>query len=75
MKSWIKIDGDKTTIEKSYLDKKRMNWSQLHSSQEYISYPTKRKDGWLEIELGEFFRKRGEDNYEVEITQLSGHWN
>lgn len=46
-----------------------MNWSQ-----EYISYPTKRKDGWLEIELGEFFSKRGEDNIEVETTQLSGHW-
>ncbi|CBI38319.3 unnamed protein product, partial [Vitis vinifera] len=46
---------------------------ELHSAEERIPYPTQRKDGWLEIELGEFLSRGGED-IEVEITQLDSHW-
>ncbi|KAG6703314.1 hypothetical protein I3843_07G074200 [Carya illinoinensis] len=38
-------------------------------------YPKKRGDGWLEIELGEFFN--GEENGELEMSVLElkgGHW-
>ncbi|KAL6345074.1 hypothetical protein AAG906_013557 [Vitis piasezkii] len=66
VKSSIKI-GDETTARRSYL-KRRMR----HSAEERIPYPTERKDGWLEIELGEFLSK-GED-IEVEITPLFYQW-
>ncbi|XP_010241130.1 PREDICTED: putative F-box protein PP2-B12 isoform X2 [Nelumbo nucifera] len=39
-------------------------------------YPQERKDGWLEIQMGEFFNDRGEDG-EVEMNLMQvkgGHW-
>ncbi|XP_010241131.1 PREDICTED: putative F-box protein PP2-B12 [Nelumbo nucifera] len=39
-------------------------------------YPQERQDGWLEIEMGEFFNDRGEDG-EVEMNLMEvkgGHW-
>ena len=39
-------------------------------------YPKERRDGWLEIELGEFFNKEGEGG-ELEMSVLEvkgGHW-
>ncbi|XP_034683743.1 putative F-box protein PP2-B12 [Vitis riparia] len=65
--SSIKI-GDETTARRSYLKRRRR-----HSAEEGIPYPTQRKDGWLEIELGEFLSKGGED-IGVKITQLSNQW-
>ncbi|KAJ9703193.1 hypothetical protein PVL29_004822 [Vitis rotundifolia] len=46
---------------------------ELHPAKERIPYPTQRKDGWLEIELGEFSSEGGED-IEMVITQLGSHW-
>ncbi|GLT36449.1 hypothetical protein SLA2020_108240 [Shorea laevis] len=38
-------------------------------------YPKDRKDGWSEVELGEFFNEGLEDGeLEVSILQLAGHW-
>ncbi|XP_028770092.1 F-box protein At2g02240-like [Neltuma alba] len=38
-------------------------------------YPNKRADGWLEIELGDFFNE-GIDDQELEmaVCELNGHW-
>ena len=72
VKSSIKI-GDETTARRSYLKRRMRHRRELHSAEERIPYPTQRKDGWLEIELGEFLSKGGED-IEVEITQLGSHW-
>ncbi|OAY23416.1 putative F-box protein PP2-B12 [Manihot esculenta] len=41
-----------------------------------IGYPKEREDGWLEVKLGEFFNKEGEDG-ELEMSFLEvkgGHW-
>ncbi|KAJ8753640.1 hypothetical protein K2173_025631 [Erythroxylum novogranatense] len=40
-------------------------------SQRYVSgmHPTERKDGWFEIELGEFYNKKGEEG-EIETSVL-----
>jgi hypothetical protein len=36
-------------------------------------YPKKRGDGWLEIELGEFFCKEGEDReLEMSVQEVKG---
>ena len=72
VKSSIKI-GDETTARRSYLERRMRHRRELHSAEERIPYPTQRKDGWLEIELGEFLSRGGED-IEVEITQLGSHW-
>ena len=83
VKSSIKIEGDQTAIRKSYLKRRAMNRRVLlgrrelhYSSQEHIPCPTPRIDGWLEIELGEFFTTKEEDHIEVEVTQLGsvGFW-
>ena len=81
VKSSIKIEGDQTAIRKSYLKRRAMNRRVLlgrrelhYSSQEHIPCPTPRIDGWLEIELGEFFTTKEEDHIEVEVTQLGSHW-
>ncbi|KAJ9167091.1 hypothetical protein P3X46_021767 [Hevea brasiliensis] len=39
-------------------------------------YPKERADGWLEIKLGEFFNKEGEDGeLEMSVLELKGgHW-
>ncbi|XP_062084248.1 putative F-box protein PP2-B12 [Humulus lupulus] len=39
------------------------------------NYPEERKDGWMEIELGEFFyHGRQEGELEMRFEDLSGHW-
>ncbi|GLT70319.1 hypothetical protein SLA2020_424080 [Shorea laevis] len=38
-------------------------------------YPMERGDGWLELELGEFFNRGGEDGkLEIGIFHFNGHW-
>ncbi|PIM98527.1 hypothetical protein CDL12_28993 [Handroanthus impetiginosus] len=38
-------------------------------------YPTRRDDGWMEVELGEYFVKGGEDgDLDVSLVMFSGNW-
>lgn len=39
-------------------------------------YPQQRSDGWIEVELGEFFVKRGQDvELEISLTEVKeGNW-
>ncbi|KAJ9703204.1 hypothetical protein PVL29_004832 [Vitis rotundifolia] len=38
-------------------------------------YPKKREDGWLEIELGEFFNEGGYEELEMSVLEVkAGHW-
>ncbi|PIA36202.1 hypothetical protein AQUCO_03400249v1 [Aquilegia coerulea] len=39
-------------------------------------FPSERKDGWMEIELGEFYNDKGEDGeVEMGLSEIkSGHW-
>ncbi|GLT28444.1 hypothetical protein SLA2020_033790 [Shorea laevis] len=38
-------------------------------------YPIEREDGWLELELGEFFNEGGEDDkLEIRIFHFDGNW-
>lgn len=39
-----------------------------HNKFHGIGNPSKREDGWMEIELGEFFFNEGEDDDEVKIS-------
>ena len=39
--------------------------------QQHTSQPSQRKDGWLEIKLGEYFNEEGKD-YELQIRILEG---
>ena len=39
--------------------------------QKHTSPPSQRKDGWLEIKLGEYFNEEGKD-YELQIRLLEG---
>nr|POE54729.1 f-box protein [Quercus suber] len=39
--------------------------------QQHTSHPSQRKDGWLEIKLGEYFNEEGTD-YELQIRLLEG---
>lgn len=84
-------DEDELMRKSYYLQRRVVNRGRralMHSSQgqgqgqgqeqeqEHILYPTRRNDGWFEIELGHFFSTatRGEDRVQVEITQLGSHW-
>lgn len=38
-------------------------------------YPKKREDGWLEIELGEFFNEGGDEELEMSVLEVkAGNW-
>ncbi|XP_030933937.1 F-box protein At2g02240-like [Quercus lobata] len=43
----------------------------LGQRQQHTSPPSQRKDGWLEIKLGEYFNEEGKD-YELQIRLLEG---
>ncbi|CAN4105777.1 unnamed protein product [Withania somnifera] len=45
-------------------------------SQAQARYPQQRSDGWIEVELGEFFVKRGQDvELEMSLTEVKvGNW-
>ncbi|XP_030933945.1 F-box protein PP2-B10-like [Quercus lobata] len=38
--------------------------------QQHTSHPKLRKDGWLEIELGQFFNKGGEDELQIRLMEV-----
>ncbi|KAK9993799.1 hypothetical protein SO802_023502 [Lithocarpus litseifolius] len=43
--------------------------------QPHISCPKRRKDGWLEIELGEFFNEGGQDDeLQIRLMEVEGVW-
>ncbi|GLT40763.1 hypothetical protein SLA2020_148740 [Shorea laevis] len=51
----------------------------LHAEGEDVQndywYPIEREDGWLELELGEFFNEGGEDDkLEIRIFHFDGNW-
>ncbi|GKV46110.1 hypothetical protein SLEP1_g53120 [Rubroshorea leprosula] len=51
----------------------------LHAEVEDVQndyrYPVERGDGWLELELGEYFNERGEDGQlEIRIFHFDGSW-
>ncbi|XP_042501084.1 F-box protein PP2-B10-like [Macadamia integrifolia] len=60
----------------SYALRPREEVEEAEPQEEMGEIPKKREDGWMEIEMGEFFNERGEDG-EVEMTLMEvkgGHW-
>ena len=49
----------------------RRQQQQQQQQQQHTSHPSQRKDGWLEIKLGEYFNEEGKD-YELQIRLLEG---
>ena len=42
--------------------------------QQHTSHPKLRNDGWLEIELGQFFNEGGEDELQFGLKEVKARW-
>ena len=62
-------EGGEVCKQTVFLSQPRQQWRQ--QQQQHTSHPSQRKDGWLEIKLGEYFNEEGKD-YELQIRLLEG---
>ncbi|XP_059628702.1 putative F-box protein PP2-B12 [Cornus florida] len=72
--SWVRLSGGEGEKRSFYLDPRglpRRRTRRTCTDQ----YPKERGDRWLEIELGEYLNKSGEDGeLEIHLQNLTSHW-